>query len=123
VRRSHQSKSDLVLRTRLSVVTAVISAAGALMTAGVPPVEAAAAVVAGALGGAGVGCRLTAPHVAPNTVVSVLVAVLVVIVSVVRLGYPVGECLAVVLASAWCAAEIAKRITATIHRPGRAAAI
>lgn len=116
------SQVDQVLLTRLSVVTAVSGAAGALLTVGLPPVEAAAVAVAGTLGGVQVGCRLTMPHIAPKTVVSVLITVLVVIVSVVQLGYPALECLAVVLASAWCAAELARRVTAAVFRAHTVAA-
>ena len=92
------------------------------MAGGLPPVEAAAVAVAGTLGGVQVGCRLTMPHIAPKTVVSVLITVLVVIVSVIQLGHPTLECLAVVLASAWCAAEFARRVTAPVFRPDLAIA-
>ncbi|MFB9178547.1 hypothetical protein ACFFX1_10440 [Dactylosporangium sucinum] len=106
-----------MLRTRLAVLTATAGAAGALLADGVPPVQAAAVAAAATVGGVEVGCRLTLPHVAPKTVVSVLVVVLALVVSVVRLGYPVPECLAVVLAAAWCTAELARRVTGLVLRP------
>jgi hypothetical protein len=117
IRQSLHTQFDVVLRTRLSVLTALSGAAGALLTAGVPPVQAAAAAVAGALGGVRVGCQLTQPYLAPETVVSVMVLVLVVLVSAVRLGYPLFECLAVVLAVGWCSAELIRRATAAVLRP------
>jgi hypothetical protein len=113
---------DLVLRVRLYVLTAMSGGIAALLSMGVAPIPAAAIAVAATVGGAEVGCRLTLPVVAPRVVVSVLVLVLALVVNVVRLGYPAPECLAVVLAAAWCAAELARRVTGLVFRSSSLAA-
>ncbi|MET7400355.1 hypothetical protein ABZS66_43400 [Dactylosporangium sp. NPDC005572] len=112
---------DLVLRTRLSMLTATAGATGGLLASGVPPLQAVVVAAAATAGGAEVGCRLTLPHIAPRTVVSVLVVVLTLVVLMVRLGYPATECLAVVLAAAWFAAEFARRVTSLVLRPSASA--
>jgi hypothetical protein len=111
------SPLDLIVRTRVSVVTAMSSAAGTLVAVGVAPLPAAAIAVAATVGGVGVGCRLTLPHVAPRIVISVLITILVLVVNVVGLGYPAPDCLAVVLTAAWCAAELARWLTGWIFCP------
>jgi hypothetical protein len=107
---------------RLAVLTAMCGAVGSLLAVGVAPVEAAVVAVAATVGGVSVGCRLTLPHVAPRVVLSVLVAVLVLVVNTARLHYPPLTCLAVVLAAAWCTAELARRTTVLIFRPSASAA-
>lgn len=107
---------------RLSILTAMCGAVGALLAVGVAPIEAAAIAVAATTGGVSIGCRLTLPHVAPRVVVSVLVAVLALVVNVVRLGYPAPVCTAVVLVTAWCTAELARRLSSLVFHPPAAAA-
>jgi hypothetical protein len=102
---------ELPLRARVAALTTVTGAVAGLLHAGQPPVSAALIALATAVGAVEIGRRLTAPQPAPFVRVTVLVVILMFVINAVGSGYPVPECIGVVLAASWCAAEVARRLT------------
>lgn len=104
------------LLARLTVLRFAFGAVVALLVIGYTPVAAIATTLAAAAGGVEVGCRLTAPSPAPKIRVAVLVVILVFVVTLAAVGYPPLVCVPSVLVTAWCATEIARRLTGSPWR-------
>jgi hypothetical protein len=104
------------LGTRVAALAAVAAVVIDLLRIGQPPALAVGIALITAAGGVEVGCRLTAPHPAPFVRLAVLVVILVFVVVTVRAGYPAPGCIGIVLATSWCAAAIARRLTGESYR-------